>query len=505
MCIYTYEDDSSCNLLQYLKTKHLKKAIDSKGYCVFHSENHKWKQENDFFKHFQTLISQIEFQDLEGVVFVAEKEKQNIDYLGDISDYDLSKTVFLDPVKIKNQTFTQEIHYTDISFSKMVFEDCVFEQGVILEEFTTDVEKQSVLTFTNCTFQSFVGIHEMSKALHITFEKCIFESSFTFSDSILESGSVMIDSTFKLDFKIVSCDFKNSMVSLSNSIFESDFILQENSFYDTLLLENMDCREQVSFKGSVENKMFLSQVKLDIPDTLASDTYYYFDQVNLLKIEAKTRQRIQELETFNQATIGLGCIKYRHQSPVKVISIQKGYQELIKEIADSFTRYFIDFSQINLGVEIVSRTEDQIKLFYYTDANIKAKIFKRALAQAEFSYLYLLHQNKEQIGLQELENKSLPVFNAKLSLCKVLLNASYHIDQGNWEVQDTKALLETVCSAKIKDEDWEMTHEYLKGVNAQNLLEKLASSFHNTTTVLQIGKYNVYGEKINDGIHFHKK
>jgi len=86
---------------------------------------------------------------------------------------------------------------------------------------------------------------------------------------------------------------------------------------------------------------------------------------------------------LGKVEIASGCIKYRFQTEIKTISINRDNQALILELSQTFTNYFTTQNGLNLGFEIVERDNDTISFFYFTDENINEVEFLERLKRTE--------------------------------------------------------------------------------------------------------------------------
>lgn len=188
-----------------------------------------------------------------------------------------------------------------------------------------------------------------------------------------------------------------------------------------------------------------------------------FQNVNFHNILAPSRKRLLDYARQGKVDIGSGCIKYRFQTPVRKISIADGNTALIMEICQTFSHYFTEMNGLNLGVEVVERSETAIHLFYFTDENISEEMFYERLAVAEQQLWSLLSiRSYDQLpaparvaASREPANNQSAVINTVdglTAMFSIFFRAGIRIALKKWSEDDTRALLSAI---RFNDDDQE--------------------------------------------------
>ncbi len=266
------------------------------------------------------------------------------------------------------------------------FEEVCFESIADFSEAQFDVGAQSTVGFQRSHFKDTVDFRSARFAGHVVF------------DSILFGGySEFIDTSFATVAS--AARYRGCAVEFNNLEIRSGAVLRFESTDAQKKLFNHDV--QFSFASP--------------PEGLIS-----FQNVNFHNILAPSRKRLLDYARQGKVDIGSGCIKYRFQTPVRKISVADGNTALIMEICQTFSHYFTEMNGLNLGVEVVERSETAIHLFYFTDENISEETFYERLAVAEQQLWSLLSiRSYEQLpaparvaASREPVNKQSAVINA---------------------------------------------------------------------------------------------
>ncbi len=390
--------------------------IDSKGLCIFHSEDLSWKAENDFNRNFKNL--------LEGLVSKIDSEKcksVKLPFQGFIMINSDSIHQGSSDFLIKNVENNDKIDFSYSTFySNIIFQGCKFREG----HFENAVFKAKA-TFRDVIFKGNAYFTNASFHNHVLFFKCDFDD-FAFFDGcnyyITDKGPAnlrMEEVAFKgdSDFSKSTCFhhvlFKNVKFYLSadfdNTSFEHEFMWDNVEvcdiahFYGTSFNKPTSSSSQympvhltdvliadngsVVFQGKkpmddvVKGEMFLALNALSTGKIL-------FRDFNLKRIYSKTRKELLELEKKGMVEFGDGCQKYYCQTDIFEIWINETNQKFILDVTKVFCNYF-EFQQgVNLGVEIVSKNADVITYFYFTDEKITKEDFLIKIKQTERDLWY---------------------------------------------------------------------------------------------------------------------
>jgi len=462
----------------------LELPLDSHGICIFHSNELKWKRENDFTTKFLELLQLLNAYnddsycyDFAEFVFVGEhlKSRKDVKYrVFNLPDCTLNKeadfigALFVDRVELNNISFklgatfqearfNGELKMKNISFGSADFRKTIFEQSVFFEDvdflgyalfedsqFTGS--SSALIKFSNskfCGLTDFSGAAVKSKHTDCTllFENVKFEDSVYFTDCTFDCS---------VSFKNVEFDFAGEFIDTSFNTTKSmrrfrycavEFLEIEVNKNGSLIFQSTDS----------QNKMFNQEVefsfKKDIEGTIR------FENVNFNNISDSSRKNLIRLSKLGKVAIGPGCIKYRFQTETKTILIDENNQSLILEIGQTFTNYFAVQNGLNLGFEIVERDNNKISFFYFTDENItEAEFFDRLkkaeqdlwhLLSTEFDEQYLLTDGQVGTSLSK-ENAIINAVDGVSALVGTFFRVGIRIAFGRWSSKDTKALINVI-------------------------------------------------------------
>lgn len=434
---------------------------DSEGKCIFHSENLVWKSQHQFSK---TLLKTI--------------DKLNED--DTVKEIDLDEIIIADA---NIDVFTIQLKTVKwFSMNKAkVFNPFTFEDADLLGEFNCKQTeflgtaritntKFSNCEFSKCTFKKAASIHKCHFANSYTsFEESIFEQSITVSDCRFEgmtffSGAKFLENDFLTSATFVrlifeqecnfdkcfsACSFKfHDVVFRGKTDFKSPVFTKVKN-HSNIRIEpysfkeiTIDKNAILSFMGTEhENNIFQDHVEFEFVDEIKGKVI--FDNVNFRFIIKKSRDEILKLEKLGKIEIGEGCIKYRHQTKLKHLDISADGQQIILEIARTFTNYFISHNGVNLGIEVVEKTSSRLVFFYYSDEDITTEEFHEML-QTTQEYLWsTLLLNPADVGT-DLATKNpanaKKYFDGLYSLMSIFQKIGFRMALNEWSEYETTHL-----------------------------------------------------------------
>ena len=415
--------------------------IDETGICIFHSDNIKWKKENNFKNHLEDLINYIKDYNL--------RKSKNVTF--DFSEFSfVGDSQNKDAITISNIEFNKSLFISNAIFhANTTFSNCKMLEGVTIDN--------SIIV------GSFMMIDSMAKGIDMS--KTKIEDTFLITNTSITSYSLFIGTKFlnSLNFLNVDCtelvDFEdsefytknndlffnifrktnfNDYLNFNNSKINSclqflevqflggcnfnntEFNAQTNSNYVSGSLDFADieigANSVMNFIGTDDKKLFNYEVSFS--NELINGSIF-FENANYNLIKERVRTRFHSLEK-GKVVIGKGCLKYRFQSATKEIYIHESHQDLIFEIAKTYRNYFVVHNGLNLGLEIVERTSKKISYFFFSDEDITKEIFDMRLEDSFvdfwklFSNIPQLSQSvSEQITSNEeeiLPNKIMTLF-----------------------------------------------------------------------------------------------
>ncbi len=468
--------------------------IDSDGACIFHSHAAQWKRDNGFMDWLLQAIERLEADTSAGSIDFTEAVFVAGDPTGDggkgpppltLQDAQFDKVVkfigatFLDAIRLNNLTFGGGVYFDEAVFNGTLtidkstfmgfrFSKVTLRQGLLISEATFRGyalfdEAQLLGTTKNfmvfaCRDSMFDGITSFSSTVfsggnnaHCLFEKTTFDGYLDFELTEFRSTLHFSDVCFKndVDFRDTLFAPGQSSAKYQGASFElSSISLPANgaiSFVSTDPLQKMFSRDvSIKFKESPEGTL-------------------HFENVNFHHILEKYRNQLKDLERTGHVSIGPGCIKYRLQTAVRSVPIDGANAPLVAEICQTFTTYFSARNGINLGFEIVSRTKEEIRFFYFTDEDISEEVFLDRLEKTEHNLWDLISTRPD---LKQLAEENAPGPQQRSPVRSVassaeddaLINAvdaisamfgtffrvSVRILRKTWKPRDTQRLLQAI-------------------------------------------------------------
>jgi nucleoside phosphorylase len=466
--------------------------IDSTGACIFHSQIIDWKRENSFDKYFLQLIQilnstndEINLYDFTEFVFVGSKietSNQNEHYIFRVNDISLKKEacflgasfldstifddiIFTEGADFQQTTFKRDLEFTNVNFGRLDFDKAEFLSKV----FFTSIQIKNSALFCDTKFSG------ATYGFAVKFDKIMFDGITSFSDASFSLGEQSSVGFLQIRFNDV-VDFTKTNF-LCHVVFRDISFAGNTDFTDTLFGHvistnryrgsavqfnhiEVAAKADISFKStSLQNKMFQHDVQIDFSKEPLG--IIRFENVNFSKINTTDRDELVRLAKLGKVEIGSGCIKYRFQTDKKNISISHNNALLVLEICQTFTNYFTVSNGLNLGFEIVEKTDTEISFFYFTDENISETIFFERLARTERNLWDLLcplstplSSLKMQVPIStEKENAAINAVDGVSALFGTFFRVGVRIACGRWRESDTKELLNAIRFNNDGNED----------------------------------------------------
>jgi len=433
MCKYSYKS-KQCLYPTTFKQIQQNLPIDKTGFCLFHSEYLDWKIHNKFEDRIHELISY--FTSLSDQKLNKEINLRGIVFPHGRYEKIWQKKKYARPLNFSNCTFHSQVHFEECSFQSIDFSGAEFKQRLFCKKtkfkqlvYSKKAVFQNGMHFDHCEFNNSVLFDQCifnNKSNHpsvdLSIKNTIFNKPLDFSSSVFNLGVSFYDISLDgADFSDAEFhqEFFVDKAKLSSTILfqRSDFFFSENfgGYMSSVDLKNilLEKSGKIFFCGK---EPFYDQVKGEIFLSLKeeSEGTIMVENFNLNKFENNSKLKLFELEKKGNVEIGKGCRKYRHQVPPKRISLQKGNQNLVTELTNTFVDFFKNENGINLGVEVVGRGDDFIEIIYFTDENISFEEFANRLN----------HTEKEMWKLVKINTSSVLVTPTKNSLSENLIGAT---------------------------------------------------------------------------------
>lgn len=467
--------------------------IDKDGYCIFHSQDIEWKRKYNFnywmqlLFRFLTLVDNgtIDYEhngwkefDLRGIGWIASCDEGEdsvilLDCINFVSDMYLflQRGVFYNDVKIKEckspntETdlslckFLGPVYVTDTTLNRISFDKSLFHNGL-------DIGK--------CAFVEDAALYSMEVSGEFCIASTVFKGTANFSFSVFNTTIWMLNSVnFGMDTDFSSCVF-NGMMEIENVTFGVGATFKNATFNEVCDFIECEYYEDMIFESeNPKNRMFNKTIRFNLNE---NNMYgcFHFQNVDFFKIVEKDRVYLLQVQKDNRTIIGSGCIKYRTQSPIIMIKTDSINQNIIEELAYSFSKYFIHSSGFNLGVEFLEKRIDQISLFYFTDEDIELNIFLERLSFWGCKYWAFPSDASElQFEQSEAAVAKLDDYISKnVSIGKITVRKMC----GYWNENDTSLLLKAIPGTK---EEETKINELIKSNEAKIIMQVKNLNVHN--------------------------
>ncbi len=468
-----------------------KLPIDQEGICLFHSQAIQWKRDNNFTDYFFKAMRWLETDDSSKSFDFSE-----FTIIGPDPTHTTEPTVAT--FRLADITFRKDLNFRGASFFDAVeIVDMDFVRGVQFDKATFNGK----LTVTRSRFGG-LGFSGSRFRKGAFFSKILFRSYCLFDEAQFKGTKVgravvFIDSTFQdvTSFAAALFDYGyNSLVLFENIHFEHYLDFADSEFYSRALFQEVRFSNTVEFKNTVfgyvettarfhayalqfdaitisatgevnfsstdpMNKLFNHDVGFDFKEQ--PEGKIHFENVNFHRIAEKSRDNLRELEKVGVVSIGPGCIKYRLQTSIRTLAIDSNNASLVIELCQTFTNYFSAQNGINLGFEVINRTHDEIRFFYFTDEDITKEVFLDRLARTERDLWDLIsaRPDLQQLGQgttapSSSVDRSAPPGNQENSLINAVdaisamlgtfFRVSVRVFYKSWSLKDTQRLLQAV-------------------------------------------------------------
>lgn len=495
-CIYPnlYEQWRKKNRYQKFD---LSLPIDKGGQCIFHSQEIGWKLEHNFESRFFDLLELLQLEDHKFLhfidfVFVKEGIKNDFKIENIQSPLNLyfSGAVFKNPFCFKNikiihlffdeAVFEQEFTLRNIDLhSRFSFENCIVKGRFHIRDsifrfnsFFTDAQFLDLAIFYNVEFIGSVFFTRLMIGY-----KTIMEYEEPFAKFI----NVTFNNSTEFENTVFNCgvEFENMIVNGPTKFDNTEF-----SKMDFTVFDNPKINETLSFIGSSTKKMFPSRVSFRVKSKDVQKEIL-FENVKYHNIVEKDRAVLKQMAALGKVIIGSGCIKYRNQTPTKTINVKQGHQNLALELANTFIHFFQKATG-NLGIEVIKRTPEYIRFFYFSDENISESIFLQRISDTEAVFLGMMFP--DIYGKNDLFEKSplshdlLNIVDTIVGLKSVFLKLGARVHTKSISNENAISVVNVI---NITDNH---------GINHQQLLETITKDFSPKTILNFIGNIEVTNE-----------
>lgn len=362
--------------------------IDDFGVCLFHSDDIEWKIKYNFnsrFFEFVEIINLIDDEkyDFSEFIFIdSDRGTFRIDGLNINSSVDFSGAEFRSKVVFKDFQAKNVEFYKSIFRKQAFFVNCntmiiKFDHAVMYDLFVmNNCKLDGLISFKYTIFKQLaefidVKFNDLTEFNHTTFSYKVVdeydEPSTKFNNVIFQEEVRFHKTNFDC-----SLEFSGSTFNSNSEFIDVDFSPEWITDFSEIIVN-----KTLELKG-IDKKLFRALVSFRIEEEKIHGQIL-FNNVNFYYIYGAHKDLLIRLSRINKVVIGENCIKYRHQTEPKTFYSKNKIQRLVIELERTFTKYFIDHNGINLGFEIIERTDEKVSFFFFSDENISDEEFRNKL------------------------------------------------------------------------------------------------------------------------------
>ncbi len=393
---------------------------DSKGRCIFHSQDRNWKTANQCGERFAELfavmagdeqLSDLDFREavLMGIEVGGEQAERTHAIREkhiSISNLNISK-----PIRFQGARFLEQLVISELDCTESVnFDEAVFKDG---------------MTLKHCHFKEFVSFGAECRFEHnAILEGCQFEQFVSFNEAVFMKQFCMSDvhcwhvAYFEQMNQIADdliCQFFNvrfdDYTSFSNSVFNSSVQFEYCRFGAETHFENTAFRqrlqlvkpvvgEKIYFMGTRPGvKLFENAVDIELTEeSFGPAGQIIFQNANLFNSNPPFKEKLRTLELNHQVEIREGCLLYR-TSIERVFEYSQLGQFLVEDLARVFARYFETKHLRSLKVDVMRDLKTEIiRVVFHTDESMSIPEFENLLQDAQQEMLEFMASPPQQPG-----------------------------------------------------------------------------------------------------------
>lgn len=445
MCNHKFKDDITqrCKWNIFFKEKvAIELPHDSKGKCIFHSNDLQWKRENSFTQWLVQLISLLDQCDVENDVIELDDiilagdsllENQNSKYrFRTNADNELYCILFENLICRKHIVLRNAICQDPVILERCLFKqdliitDCSFTKGISINHLIVGQDFQLL----NCHFKNNI----VTDSDNIVFDSwyinnSTFDGDTSFSGLTIYDSSVIDENIFNhitsntnfnccfgggLEFRNNKC----SDIGFDRCDFYYDNIFCNLELSGRFLMTQPEIGGQLKFVGEEDKFLFNTQTTIEIDsNSFEGNGLITFDYCNLIDLGTVFIANCRELESKEKIRILPSCKVER----LTIIHVYKPYKELksniIEDLAHIITRYFRHWHSIDLSVNIIrNRIESSIKVIFKTTDDISEEHFKSLLHEFPATVCNPPENTPEATDIKQAFTDIL----SRLSACKVI-------------------------------------------------------------------------------------
>ncbi|MEL7222941.1 MAG: pentapeptide repeat-containing protein, partial [Bacteroidota bacterium] len=357
------------------------------------------------------------------------------------------------PLNFNACVFHCSIHIRGSEFKTIDFSDAIFKHRF----FCKDTQFRQLVYSKGATFENGLHFDNCQFSNNVFFDECTFNNEqkhpsidFSIKHSVFKRPLDFSGTVFNLAFSL--SDVTLDGADFSDAVFHEECFIDKASFSKTILFQRTEFLYTENFGGHMSavdikniqleasskivfrgKEAFYDQVKGEIYLAITEESTgtILIENFNLNKFENTAKAKLLDLEKAGQVEIGKGCRKYRHQTLPRRIDIQQSNQSLVTELTHTFVSFFKNENGLNLGVEVVGRSEDYIEIIYFSDEKISSEAFEERLNKTGQEMWALVKVNTGSVQVspskETLPDKIIGTTDTLINLAALMLKISTRI------------------------------------------------------------------------------
>lgn len=419
---YFKKMSETCHLADYLATREGLSVmsfpdlpVDSKGKCVFHSHDLKWKRAQRCGERFLELfrvmnaddaLTEMDFREfwLTGTDFSQQTEIRLENAFMDGNLVLLGGATTEKPIRFRGAKFYDPLLLTDLACVDIDFDEAVFKD---------------VTTFQRCHFRDFTSFIGGCRFEHnLVFEDCVFEQLVSFDEAVWMQQLFISHSDFKGGWVCpgahqlandVICSFSDvrfgayssfmdtgfqSPLTFDRCVFEGEIRFDNASLSGRFQLNKPEILEKLYFVCTKSGaKLFETAADFFIEaDSFGTYGQLIFQHANLYNTNPEFKEQLRALELNHKIDIREGCLLYR-TAIERIFPYSRLSQALIEDLSHAFSRFFKQHHTRNLQVDVMRDLKNEtIRVVFHTDEAMSIEALEEILELGKLDLLLFLSE-----------------------------------------------------------------------------------------------------------------
>lgn len=394
--------------------------LDSKGLCIFHSKDRKWKIANHcgerFAELFQVMaadehLEEMDFREVELTGFILSEATESFGGMASLDENCIlfGGTTASKPVRFQGAKFWDQLVLCDFDCTESVdFDEAIFKDVVTVER----CRFQAYLSFIGgCRFEHNFIMEQCECVEIASFNEAVFMHQMNITDVQFGNGAIFEEARQLAEDLI--CQFTNvyfdgytsfsnggfnSSVTFDTCIFRAETHFENTVFRKRLQLVEPLIEEKIFFMGTRPGvKLFENAVDFELAeDSFSPAGQIIFQNANLFNFNPAFKEKLRTLELNHQVEIREGCLIYR-TSIERVFDYSQLERFLLEDLSRVFTRYFESRHLRTLKVDVLRDLKtEKIRVVFHTDESISITEFEALIQNTQLEMLAFMASPPKQ-------------------------------------------------------------------------------------------------------------